>query len=290
MRFRDPRLDEECPAWGSTDAQAAARVFGDLTAHAQRPIDQIAHEYWQYRGTKDLAAQQRVAQATEEAAVLDYYAATPHYLYELSYWEACHDKQMWFRVLALACRKYQLRRLLDFGGGVGGLCLYLNMRGIRCEYLDVRGKTFEYSSWRFARHHLTIPMYDVTSNGQPSEGCYDGIVVWDVLEHLFDLEGAVRRIIRLLRPGGWLMSKSTFAVAGGRHEAIHLAQHACYADVAKLNALFASHGLRYRGQLKPNRPSRLLRTLRFRHAVAGVRIVPRLKHGGNFLVHEKVRV
>ena len=285
--YRDPRLDAECPSWGGPVPSAAPRVFADLTAYVGQPIERIAEEYWRYRTHEDVAAQARVASASNEAPLTEYYTATPHYLYELSYWEASLDKQAWFRVVALACRKYGLRRVLDFGGGVGGLSLYLNARGIRCDHLDVAGKTFEYAAWRFHRHALDVTMLDVTSTSRQPTGPYDGIVAWDVLEHLFDLEGAIRKIAGLLRPGGWFLSKSTFATSGSPHEAIHLAQHARYGDVRVFNELVADNGFRFLGQLKPNRFSRLLKSCGMRSAVTGIRITPRLKHGGNFLVHER---
>ena len=284
--FRDRRLEKELQLDG-LDPAAARAVFGDLTAYLQLPIEAIAREYWRYHEGEDLIAQQRVGEAKDEAPVLAYYAATPHYLYELSYWEASRDKQAWFRVVATACRKYGLRRVLDFGGGVGGLGLYLNSRGIRCDHLDVAGRTFEFAAWRFAKHDLDVTMLDVTSANRRPTGPYDTIVAWDVLEHLFDLEGVIRNIAQLLRSRGWFISKSTFAVEGGPHEAIHLAQHARYADVTAFNELVARSGFRYLGQLKPNRFSRLLRACGLRHVVAGIRITPRLKHGGNFLVHER---
>ena len=130
-------------------------------------------------------------------------------------------------------------------------------------------------------------MLDVTSADQQPRGPYDAVIAWDVLEHLYDLDGTIRRIADLLRPAGWFISKSTFATAGGQHEAIHLAQHARYADVKQLNELVGRSGFKFLGQLKPNRLSRVLRTCGFRYAVAGIRIAPRLKHGGNFLVHER---
>ncbi|MBI2104148.1 MAG: class I SAM-dependent methyltransferase [Candidatus Omnitrophica bacterium] len=285
--FRDRRMEAGFPSWGLPGSRAARLVFGDLAAYLRQPLETVAEAYWRHRDGDDLAAQRRVGEATEAADVLAYYAATPHYLYELSYWEASPDKQAWFRVIERACRRHRLRRVLDFGGGVGGLCLFLNARGIRCDYLDVGGKTFEYAAWRFARHRLDVAMHDAASGDGHSSGSYDAVVAWDVLEHLFDLEGAIRRIAALLRPRGWFLSKSTFAVSGTEHEAIHLAQHARYADVAELNRLMARSGFRFVGQLKPDRLSRLLRLCGLRQAVAGIRIAPRLKHGGNFLIHER---
>jgi hypothetical protein len=108
-----------------------------------------------------------------------------------------------------------------------------------------------------------------------------------VLEHIFDLDQAIAGVARLLAPTGHFLSKSTFAEADSQHLHIHLAKHAPYADVRRFNELMDRHRFGYRGQLKPNRLSRLLRACGLRYTVAGIRISPRLKHGGNFLVHVK---
>ncbi len=286
--FHDPRFDAEFPFWGGPHPQAAPVVLAELTAYLHQPLERIAEDYWRYHQGADLEAQRRVGEATDAATVLQYYTQTPHYLYELSGWEASREKQAWCAVVAAACRCYGLRRVLDVGGGVGGLTLYLNRCGIRCDYLDVKGKTFDYAAWRFARHGLDVLMFDVLSADRRPRGPYDAIVTWDVLEHIFDLEDAIHHIALWLRPGGWFLSKSTFATGDGRHEAIHLAQHVRYGDVRLLNELMNRHDLRFIGQLKPNRLSRLLRACGVPYAVAGIRVAPRLKHGGNFLIHERV--
>ncbi len=79
MRFRDRRL-EQALHLGGLDRQAAPAVFDDLTTYLKQPIETIAEEYWRYHEGHDLVAQRRVGEATDEATVLAYYAATPHYL------------------------------------------------------------------------------------------------------------------------------------------------------------------------------------------------------------------
>jgi 2-polyprenyl-3-methyl-5-hydroxy-6-metoxy-1,4-benzoquinol methylase len=278
-------MDALHPTWGGIDPRAAQAVFTDLTTYLGKPIEAIAEEFWQHREHEDVNAQERVATATAEAVVMDYYQTTPLYLYELSYWEACHDKQRWFRVVARACRRFGLRRVLDYGGGIGGVSLFLQLRNIVvCDYLDVAGLTFEYAKWRFARRSLPVQTIDVL-HGWPT-GPYDAVIAWDVLEHLFDLEGTIGNIAGILRPGGWLLDKSTFGEEGGDHH-VHLAKYACYRDVSKFNEMAARYGFLYVGQLKPDRLSRFLGSLGFHSTVAGIRISPRVKHGGNFLIHER---
>lgn len=284
--YSDPKMDKELHLSG-IDPKAETRVFSDLTEYQSAELNNIASEYWRYRENEDVEAQERVAHAEDESVVHEYYSKTPHYLYELSYWEASVDKQAWFDVVLKACRKYNLNRILDFGGGVGGLTLHMRRNGIRCDHLDVPGKTREYATWRFKKHGFDVEVLNAMDNTAWPWGQYDAVVAWDVLEHLFDLEGAIENINKLLRPGGWLIEKSTFAVEEGHHEHIHLAQHACYHDLDLFDKLLSDRGLKFVGQLKPDRVSRMLRSLGMKHAVSGIRIKNKLKHGGNFLVHEK---
>ena len=130
MAFRDPRVEHNIQLSGLH--RRAEEVFADLTTYRRQPIERIAEEYWRYCDGEGMAAQHRVAEAVREETVNEFYATTPHYLYELSYWEASLDKQAWFQVLARACRKYRRSRVLDFGGGVGGVSLCLSRQRIRC--------------------------------------------------------------------------------------------------------------------------------------------------------------
>jgi 2-polyprenyl-3-methyl-5-hydroxy-6-metoxy-1,4-benzoquinol methylase len=282
--FRDPRMDQELNLDG-LHPRASEWVFNDLTAYLNKPIEAIAEDYWIYRDSEDIAKQVAVGRATNAETVNAYYAQTPHYLYELSYWEASSDKQAWFDVLRHACQAQGFRTILDFGGGVGGLSLNLGRSGFSCTHLDIPGKTSGYAAWRFQRHGVAVEMIDALG-GWPDKR-YDAVVAWDVLEHLFDLEPAIAAIAQHLTPRGWFITKSTFADEDGHHEEIHLIKHAHYHDMQRFNAMICSNGLSFLGQLKPDRLSRLLCQLGFAHAVAGYRITPKLKHGDNFLVHQR---
>ncbi len=285
--YSDTQMDHELHLTGISP-KAEQRVFSDLTEYQKSSLQDIAKEYWRYRADEDVVEQEKVGHAKEESVVHDYYAQTPHYLYELSYWEASVDKQAWFDVVVKTCRKYNLKRILDFGGGVGGFTLHMRRNGIQCDHLDVPGKTRDYATWRFKKHGFDVQILNGKDSSDWPWGQYDAVFAWDVLEHLFDLEGAITNINKLLKKGGWLVEKSTFAVDEGHHEHIHLAQHSKYHDLQLFDKLMSDRGLNFVGQLKPDRISRLLRSLGMKHAVAGVRIKNKLKHGGNFLVHEKV--
>ena len=282
--WRDAEMEKELCVEG-LDGEAAGRAFGHLSRYLQRPVPEIAGEYWQRRETTDAEAQRRAAQAGSAEEVNAYYAQTPQYLYELSYWEATKDKQKWFEVLRKACRRLKLRKTLDFGGGVGGLTLALRSAGIDCDHLDVPGNTLTYAGWRFAQEGY--PARTWRAGDTPPRELYDEVFAWDVFEHIYDLETTLQQIRGMLKPDGLLVSKSTFAESESTH--IHLEKNYLYNDMKAWNRLLDKAGFDFVGQLKPGPVSRTLEKTFGWHRPLGIRIVRKLKHGGNFVIHKKRR-
>ena len=278
--FRDPELEQVLMLQGLVP-RASDVALDNLRRFTGRPIQELAAEYWRNRTSADRNAQEQVAASRDESTVLDYYRDTEQYLYELTYVEGSIKRQGWLKVLEQACRRFDVKRALDLGGGVGSVSLYLQQRGIRCDHLDVPGKTFDYAAWRFAQHGLRVAMFDAT---QPwPAGPYDAVIAWDVLEHLREMEQKVGWIAQRLRPGGLLIHWSTFTECEG----VHLPENMAYGDVHRYDALLQRSGFRYTGQLKPSQLSRLLRRWGWRTATLGIRINPRLKFSGCFLLHER---
>jgi 2-polyprenyl-3-methyl-5-hydroxy-6-metoxy-1,4-benzoquinol methylase len=201
-----------------------------------------------------------------ERRITEYYSKTPRYLYELLHWESSFDKQDKFKLIYSFLSGRKIKEVLDFGGGIGGLSIFLAKRGIRCDYLDVRGKGWEFAEWRFKKNGLGVRMFDPFSDKVC--GKYGAIVAYDVFEHLPDLKKEITRIAGMLREGGYLLAKSTFSGGG-----LHLKRNEEYLDMKKFNSLVSECGLDYCGRMKKN--------------ILGLYISPKEKYGGNFLVYQK---
>lgn len=263
------------------DRQVLAEAAGDLESYSGQPLEILAENWWAARQHVHEQEERILQSAQSPDPILKFYSETDYYLYECTYWEAQKDKQREYRKIWLACQKWNLKRLLDFGAGTGGSSLYFHKRGILCDYLDVPGKTFSFAKWRFQKRDLPVTLYSADASALP-ESAYDGVLAYDVLEHLFDVPGGIRHMARTLKPGGILFQKSTFGGGGA-----HLHQNESYADVRQFNALCKSMGLKFLGQLKADRFSQALGHVGLRYTVFNVRVVPREKHGGNFLLYEK---
>jgi SAM-dependent methyltransferase len=106
-------------------------------------------------------------------------------------------------------RPYLGRRVLEVGCGVGGIIDLLGPRELICG-LDVEPEVLDYARGRFrGRPECRFELLDVTT--APPEKLadlqaqrFDSIVCINVLEHIEDDLGALRRMEGLLVPGGTL--------------------------------------------------------------------------------------
>jgi SAM-dependent methyltransferase len=120
------------------------------------------------------------------------------------------------RLLEMLGRYAPAGRLLDVGCGHGLLLDEARRRGY-----DVEGLELSASAAAYARDVLGLRVHEHTLAEHEADG-YAAIVLADVLEHLDDPAGAIRRCRELLRPGGVLClvtpdpSSLTARIAGPR--------------------------------------------------------------------------
>ena len=256
------------------------KVYRDLTEYFKMPIEEISKDYWTKRETIDKELQNAIENTSTEKEIIEYYKNTRQYLYELTLWEAQKDKQRELKKLCLFCKRFNVKKILDFGGGTGVLCIYLNNHGLRCDYSDIPGQTYNFARWRFNRRKINLKILSAFENF--SQGYYDAVIAYDVFEHIFDLSRIIKKINSCLVAGGYLISKSTFSGGG-----LHLSKNGMYQNLKNFNGLLSDNGFQFLGQLKADRFSRIVNKIGFRYFLMSIRISKRLKHGGNFVVHRK---
>ncbi|MCD6490190.1 MAG: class I SAM-dependent methyltransferase [Thermodesulfobacterium sp.] len=251
----------------------------ELESFLNKPIKEIEDEYMRTL-EKEKDIERRLYESNDRNRVIEYYKLTSRYLYELVRWESTFEKQDNFRRLYLFFKKHKIKKVLDFGGGVGGLCIYLKEQGIECDYLDVCGETFRFARWRFQRRGLKIKMFNVLDKWP--KDIYQAVVAYDVLEHLPNLEETMKKIADILNKRGFLLNKSTFSGGG-----LHLKKNEKYIDIKVFNDLLKNFGLCYYGRLKNSFFSNALKVIGV-NKITGVRLSKKIKYGGNFLVYKKI--
>jgi SAM-dependent methyltransferase len=90
-------------------------------------------------------------------------------------------------------------RLLDVGCGTGLFVLAANQSGFLCEGIEPSVRLSE-----IGNNVLKVPVSTVQIEDYNPTYKFNGIVIWDVLEHLYDPVRVVRRCRELLEPDGFL--------------------------------------------------------------------------------------
>ena len=104
-------------------------------------------------------------------------------------------------------RRFRGGDLLEIGAGSGVLAHSLIAAGLSCD----RYVATEFSRSRLVglQHALrgpntSVAQLDVEQPGDEHQGCYDGIVMLALIEHLFDPLRAMCNVRSMLRPGGFV--------------------------------------------------------------------------------------
>jgi SAM-dependent methyltransferase len=125
-------------------------------------------------------------------------------------WEERHYWHLYRRTIILqALRRAAIRlgaRVIELGCGVGTVATYLNENGYRVDYADVHPEALDRARQR-ARDRLgeaaegrLFLRLDVTRQSPPPD--YDAVLLLDVLEHLPDDLGVLRRVRQSLAAAG----------------------------------------------------------------------------------------
>lgn len=164
-------------------------------------------------------------QGFNEEKLAEFYEETTGFIYDCM---ANHTRPSQLQLLdnlAQICKENSLQKILDYGGGVGSLSIFLKRLGFEIIYADVYGETYKFASWRFAQRGLSIPMLRV---GKDEIGGLDldGIICLEVLEHLPDPIKLVRKFHDVLPDGKILICSAAFHALG---HVSHLPENIKYA-------------------------------------------------------------
>jgi len=134
-----------------------------------------------------------------EEEISRFYKITPFYIFDLAYWH------MWkgMRKFSDEILKVADGDTLDYGGGIGGLCIKLAEKGLDITYSDVPGRTFEFAKWLFEKRGYNIRAINLEKEELQDQ--YNTIICIDVIEHVPNPEDVLYRMASSLRKGGKLI-------------------------------------------------------------------------------------
>ena len=153
-----------------------------------------------------------------------FYRKSKACLFDLAAEHTKPARQTMREFMALALRRSGAHSVLDFGGGAGYDLEYVARLGYECTYYDLPGVLSEFALWRFHRLGLNVRVCTTLSE----LGQYDAIICLEVLEHVRDPIGILRRLYEKLNDGGVLLVTHAFNLISDAYPT-HLPSNRCYA-------------------------------------------------------------
>ena len=127
----------------------------------------------------------------------NFYKTTFFYIFDLAHWHMAKSQINFRNFVVQTCEG----RVLDFGAGIGDLCINLTKRGLKVDYLEIPGKISEFAKWLFKKKNLNIEIVDLNDLSQK----YDTILCIDVIEHVINPQKTLEILVSHLNGGGKLI-------------------------------------------------------------------------------------
>lgn len=153
-----------------------------------------------------------------EEEIKKFYENVPYYPFELAYWHMKRGQRRFRKeVVSLS-----FGDVLDYGGGIGDLCIELAKKGLNVTYGDVQGKNWEFANWLFEKGGYNIEMFDMGKGKIPKEKEYNTIICIDTIEHIPDPEFVLEDMVAHLKNGGRLFINALNCPGKTENNPMHL--------------------------------------------------------------------
>ena len=148
-----------------------------------------------------------------EEEIFTFYKTTDAYIYELSLYHLtspCYEN-LCKSILSIA-KEFNCNKVVDLGGGIGTLSMFLSLKGLDVTYYDVKGLTSDFAEFRFKKHCPNVRILYSDFTGDSLIGVYDLILGMDFFEHLTDVISYVKKCYEILTPEGVFVTQNAFNI------------------------------------------------------------------------------
>jgi 2-polyprenyl-3-methyl-5-hydroxy-6-metoxy-1,4-benzoquinol methylase len=173
--------------------------------------------------------------------VVAFYRTTTSYLFDLTTFNSEYPHTATLESLVEISRKRGLRKVLDFGSGIGSVGLFFALNGMEVTLADVSEPLMEYAAWRFKARGLKLRLINLNREELPKD-TFDVVTAFDVLEHLPRPADTLRTLATAMKSGGVIALNVEEAEA-------NFPQHiATYEEVFSTVAAAGFHRLQFLGK------------------------------------------
>ena len=118
------------------------------------------------------------------------------------------EQQPWINTLGLLFPALSSLKILEIGRGTGGFVVALRKSGLHVDGCDLSEDNVEMSILRGEKHDLTEDAFSLCGKATLpySDAAYDLVVMFDVLEHVTDIESVLAEVSLVLRGGSFFSS------------------------------------------------------------------------------------
>lgn len=130
-----------------------------------------------------------------------YIGESEKYLFSLISWNSSKTMcQPFFNSCIKQCKIRKVKSFLDFGGGIGTLCILAKLNGIeKVYYVDYLNGLGKYAKYLFNKFNIDVGMIDPDNLSKFKEKV-DAVAAYDVIEHLENPVKVLNEIFRNLDP------------------------------------------------------------------------------------------
>lgn len=136
--------------------------------------------------------------------------------------------------------------VLEIGTGTGELLYYFKKRGWKTTGIEPNEK-----ARLFANKQYELEVFDEIQLDSYSLKSFDVIMMWHVLEHIFDLQDRMKQIKKLLKENGYLfiavpnINSYDFSKYGSHWAGLDLPRHLYHFNENSIKKLLQKHALKY---------------------------------------------
>jgi 2-polyprenyl-3-methyl-5-hydroxy-6-metoxy-1,4-benzoquinol methylase len=153
-----------------------------------------------------------------EEEIKKFYEIVPYYPFELAYWHM----RGWQRRFRKEVVSLSFGDVLDYGGGIGDLCIELAKKGLNVTYGDVPGRNWEFAKWLFKKRGYNIKMIDLGKAKIPKNMMFDSVICIDTIEHIPNPDGILEDIAMHLKNKGILIITALNCIGKTENNPMHL--------------------------------------------------------------------